>query len=71
MITTNTAWTPVIGNDCISLGLATRNLRGYQPTNYRFESWGEAQEFADAVNERLGFTKEQALEIVTSSMAAL
>lgn len=66
----NSVWTPVIGDDCISLGLATRNVRGFQPSGYRFQTWGEAQDFADAVNTKLGFSREAANEIITSSMTA-
>lgn len=66
------AWTPVIMAEGISLGVADRGVAGYTPMREPeyFATWDIAQEDADWRNERLGLSKDEAMEIVTSSMAA-
>ena len=68
------AWTPVIarGEPGFSLGVADRGIAGYTPLRETliFATWAEAQREAAARNALLGLSRDEAMEIVTSSMAA-
>jgi hypothetical protein len=70
----NDAYTPVVldepfGGYSYGLGLATRDEAGYRlETLISFETWEGAQEYAAAMNRRMGLTDEEATEIVLSSM---
>ena len=67
----NKAWTPIILDRGFSLGIATKNERGYQPlkdsTGLTFDSWDEADKIADALNKKLGLSLEEAANIVIST----
>ena len=68
------AWTPVTTATCITLGLATENVRGYSPlkdrTGLEFRTYSEAETVANRMNEALGITPDKAYRIVCSSMIA-
>jgi hypothetical protein len=68
------AWTPITTSTCITLGLATENVRGYSPlkdrTGLEFRTYPEATAAADRMNEALGITPAEAHRIVVSSMIA-
>ena len=65
------AYTPVIVDEGFSLGIAEEGRGGYYPSDFgTVKTWTEAEVWARQLNERLGLTSEQALLIVTSSMAA-
>lgn len=69
-----TAYTAVVGEDGFRLGIAVEGEQGYYAckdgtdAGGTFPSYEAAQAAAEAYNKRLGFTDEQAFEIVTSTM---
>ena len=63
------AVTPVLLPNGWGLGKAVWYDKGYIPLSGRpYDTEAEAQERADELNARIGWTKEQAHEIVMSSM---
>lgn len=67
------AWAALMDDDgTYSLGLATRDEPGYAPLKepLGLATYAEATAEADARNERLGLTREEATKIIASSMAA-
>lgn len=67
------AFTPIIQQGGIGLGIAVANEPGCYPTKaYLFlaDTWDEAQDAADEANAALGLSNIEAAEIIMSSMRA-
>ena len=63
------ALTAVIQDRKFGIGAAEEGTKGYSPTTYGpFDTWDEAVEFADMVNEQIGLTKEEASKIIIGTM---
>ena len=63
------AYTPIVEAIGIILGRADYGVGGYTPMRYRiFQTYDEARNFADEVNESEGLTKKDAFEIVSNTM---
>lgn len=58
----------VVAKSGWALGVAVANERGYNPTAKTFDSELEAREWAQGLNEHIGLTDEQAMDIVISTM---
>lgn len=67
------AFTPVVCEHGIALGIATANEAGYHPipaSLYCVEEWNTASEEADRLNTLYGHTDTAAARVIASSMAA-
>ena len=70
---TNRVFVPVPGGEKEwTLGIAERGTRGYftmlDPVGFDFDTYDEAAERADSMNKVLGFTPDEAAEIIGSTM---
>ena len=55
--------------DGYGLGIAVKDESGYNPISGKsFDSYEEAKQWADGLNEHIGLSKDAALDIVGSSM---
>jgi hypothetical protein len=50
------------------LGVAVEKEAGYNPTGKTFDSFKEAEAWADGLNKHIGLKREEAVMIVASSM---
>jgi hypothetical protein len=50
------------------LGVACANEQGYNPINKFFTTETEAKQWADGLNQHIALSKDEALEIVCSTM---
>jgi hypothetical protein len=58
-------------NDGYQIGVAVTNEQGYSPISGKtFERYEEAKQWADSLNEHIGLSKEEVLDIVTTTMRA-
>lgn len=64
------AATAVVTTDGAMVGFADRDVAGYTPTTYEFDTYDEAKACAAGINESLGLTVDEALDIVLSSHRA-
>lgn len=67
------AFTPVVGEHGMALGVATANEPGYHPISpslFCVPDWQDASDEADRLNTLYGHDDEAAARIVASSMAA-
>jgi hypothetical protein len=51
-----------------SVGYADRNVKGYTPTTYTYETYDEAKTAAALINDARGMSPEMVSEIVLSSL---
>lgn len=58
----------IVADGGYSIGYAEENVPGYSPTTYNYATYREAVSAAAIMNERLGLSKQRAMDIVTSSM---
>ena len=63
------AYTAVTSEGGAILGVAIKGESGYYPTGWHYPSYDIAQQQAELMNARFGLTKQEAWEIVASSMA--
>lgn len=63
------AYTPVLENGLIKLGIAEANIAGYTPVPMYFKTWDEAETEADSLNKELNLDADTVIEIIASSMA--
>lgn len=63
------AWTAVVEKRGFTLGIAVQDEPGYYQTDYpTVKTYDEAVKWADALNERMGVSKKDAMLIILSSM---
>lgn len=63
------AYSPVVGDKYIEIGIAVFKERGYHPLGYSFPTWDDAQDWCNEKNRTiLGLNEEQAHLIIISSM---
>jgi hypothetical protein len=54
-----------------ALGVAVANERGYTPTAKTFDSEAEAREWAQGLNEHIGWSDDEVMRIVISTMGGM
>jgi len=70
-MTEHIAYVAVVTENGFSLGIAKRDRPGYWKTDYgTVETMALAEMWAARANEKLGVSRSEAFDIVTSSMAA-
>ena len=62
------AYVAVITDKGYSIGLAIEGEKGYRPSNYEYNTWQQAQETANLMNDKLGLSRKEASEIVIKTM---
>lgn len=64
----NRAAVAVLSGDAYMVGYADRNVPGYTPTTYLFDSYDDAKVCAKSINEAWELTPDEANSIILSSM---
>ena len=62
------AFVAVVAEPGWILGVAVANERGYNPTGKTFSTELEAREWAQGLNEHIGWTDDEVMRIVISTM---